>query len=454
MIITNRETGKWYLNPKQGARATWIDEIRLLEEVLDNPLALDKYKLNPYGDKFMYTVLMNYAYTVLRLRGNDVKDYMFNTMREIAIHYNELKPNKLHDKLMNDAFDDYYSYGKKVCYGLIQVTTDDYKDRAYRVNYKPLTLMTSQKYLNVWEFLMGVRPQHIEDDIPFYVSEINTIVELFGHDFNKLLIAFHTILRAKLFESSRLYWESQTFVDEVTGEVVEFQKYSDAKHWNTPCVRERFSSKAVELGQELGIKDRRGLIKVYNEVLNTMFENGLFINTGMMFKTNGTVYSGITHDSNVFTDCGYGHYEFKVKQFDKKSQQVRTVVKTVSKQYLQSALSKSMVGTYKPTFLSLNSNEPLAFTINYYDLTHGYVFNFIEYLVKNKVVTNDFLKQCKNGYRIKVCKECGKRYLVILDGSKQRVPIYCEVCGSPQAIQERKNAQRKAKYKAQKGKVE
>ena len=121
-----KTTHKHYLNPIQNGRATWLDEVRFVEEMIANPLMLDRYGLQPYGEYLTYKMLMNYAYTVKNLRGKDVADFMFNTMRDVAIRYQQLKPNEnrihidllgqKHDfykEMINECFDSYLSYGKK-----------------------------------------------------------------------------------------------------------------------------------------------------------------------------------------------------------------------------------------------------------------------------------------------------------------------------------------------------
>ena len=303
---------KHYLNPIQNGRATWLDEVRFVEEMIANPLMLDRYGLQPYGEYLTYKMLMNYAYTVKNLRGKDVADFMFNTMRDVAIRYQQLKPNEnrihidllgqKHDfykEMINECFDSYLSYGKKVCYGGKE-TTEDYSSKMRYHTYKPLQVRFAHRSLNCYEFLMAVRPQVFTEDIVIYKSEIDEILNVFANDLHKILIAFHVILRAKLFESSRCYWDSVPVVDETTGEVFQRNQNSDAKHWQTPLLREydftyivtgECEKRSRDLKNELGIEDRRGIAKLYTSVIEEMVTVGLLENTSKLLKSDLGGYS-------------------------------------------------------------------------------------------------------------------------------------------------------------------
>lgn len=423
---------KHYLNPTQNGRATWLDEVRFVEEMIKNPLMLDRYGIKPYGSYLTYKMLMNYAYTVLNLRSKDVADFMFNTMREVAVKYNQLKPQKYHDELMLGFFDSYLSYGKKVCYGGSNYT-ETYSGKLRHNVYKPLQLRYSLRALNCWEFLMSVRPQTFTEDIVIYKSEIDAILNVFANDLHKILIAYSVIVRAKLFESSRCYWDSVPIVDEETGEVFKRNQNSEAKHWNTPLLREYdftyiatgyCGTRSHDLKNELGIEDRRGVAKLYTSVIDEMYVCGLLENTSKLLKSNGG-YSQA--DNGKVFDRDYYGVTYTVKDF--KDGETKIKFNKSAKSFLRETEYKSCIGGYKPTFLKLHSDEEVAFTIDYYALTSGYVFEMVEYLVK---INHPCMQGC-NGVKIQVCKECGDRFLVYLDGTKGRTSNYCDKCASGKA---------------------
>ena len=430
---------KHYLSPIQNGRATWLDEVKFVEEMIENPLMLERYGLKPYGEYFTYKLLMCYAYTVLDLRGKDVADFMFNTMREVAIKYQQLK--HIEDKdVMRNMFDGYDSYGKLVCYGGTTYDEDTYKDKTTYTRHIPLQVRMSRKALNCWEFLMSVRPQIFTENIVFYKSEVDAVLNLFDDDLHKILIAFQVILRAKLFESSRCYWDDREVVDEVTGEVFKVNQNSESKHWNTPFIREYDIAYATtgicdkrsrDLKHELGIEDRRGIAPLYNEVIQDMIQAGLIEDISKIGKCNGG-YSQV--DGKVIQQNGY-ETTYTIKDF--KDGKVTYKINRSAKTYLQATLKKDMQGAYKPTFLKLHSDEEVAFEIDYYALTHGYVFDMFEYLcsIKHKSVRD---VKC----RIETCKQCGNRFLVYMDGTKGRTSSYCLECSDIKARLERSRKRR------------
>ena len=452
-------THKHYLNPIQNGRATWLDEVRFVDEMIKNPLMLDRYGLQPYGEYLTYKMLMNYAYTVKNLRDKDVADFMFNTMRDVAIRYQQLKPNanriwtdsygETHDfykELISEYFDGYLSYGKKVCYGGKE-TTETYDGKMREHIYKSLPLRFAQRSLNCWEFLMSVRPQVFTEDIVIYKSEIDEILKVFANDLHKILIAYHVIVRAKLFESSRRYWDNVPVVDEETGEVYQRNQNSEAKHWQTPLLREYDFSYTVtgeckkrsrDLKNELGIEDRRGIAKLYTSVINEMCVCGLLENTSKLLKSDLGDYSQ-AKDDNVFAQEKYtGRITYTVKDF--KDGKTTMKINRSAKSYLKETSQKTMIGAYKPTFLTLHDDsKEIAFTIDYYALTSGYVFEMFEYLVK---INHSSMKDC-NGVKIEVCKECGDRFMVYLDGTKGRTSSYCKECGDIDARLKRSRAKGK-----------
>ena len=453
-----KTTHKHYLNPIQNGRATWLDEVRFVEEMIANPLMLDRYGLQPYGEYLTYKMLMNYAYTVKNLRGKDVADFMFNTMRYVAIRYQQLKPNgnriwtdsygdkrNLYKELIDEYFDGYLSYGKKVCYGGKE-TTEDYSGKVRKQVYTPLQIRFAHRSLNCWEFLMSVRPQVFTEDIVIYKSEIDEILKVFGNDLHKILIAYHVIVRAKLFESSRCYWDSVPVVDEETGEVFQRNQNSDAKHWQTPLLREyafyytgtgKCGKRSRDLKNELGIEDRRGIAKLYTSVINEMVTVGLLENTSKLLKSDLGGYTQ-AKDDNVFTQEKYtGRITYTVKDF--KDGKTTMKINRSAKSYLKETMDKTMIGAYKPTFLTLHDDsKEVAFTINYYALTSGYVFEMFEYLVK---INHSSMKDC-NGVKIEVCKECGNRFMVYLDGTKGRTSKYCHKCSEGKARTKRSRAKK------------
>ena len=422
---------KHYLKPTQNGRATWLDEVKFVEEMIENPLMLERYGLSPYGEYFTYKLLMCYAYTVLDLRGKDVADFMFNTMREVAIKYQQLKPSEFDENIIRNMFDGYNSYGKLVCYGGTTYKEDTYKDKVYYTQHLPLQVRMSRKVLNCWEFLMSVRPQVFTENIVFYKSEVDAILDLFGDDLHKILIAFHVVLRAKLFESSRCYWDNREIVDEVTGEVFKVNQNSDAKHWNTPFIREHdvayvttgvCDKRSRDLKHELGIEDRRGVANLYNEVIIDMQQAGLIEDISKIGKGNGG-YSQV--DGEVIKCDGYG-ITYTVKDF--KDGKVAYKINRDAKTYLQATARKDLQGAYKPTFLKLHSDEEVAFELDYYALTHGYVFDMFVYLCS---ISHKSVRGVK--CRIETCKQCGDRFLVYMDGTKGRTSSYCLKCSDGKA---------------------
>lgn len=451
---------KFRIVPVQDGISTWIDEVRFVEEMIENPLMLDNYirangySLSPYGEKVIYKMLMNYAYSVLDLRGNDVKDFMFNTMRNVAELYHEMKmetsksyrekqerhkkllkewgllslKEELHEYKMKRAFDDWDSYGVKVCYGCKTYREDTYKDKTYYETHVPLPKLESQKALNVWEFLKSVRPQTMAQDIVFYEDELQPILDLYKDDLHKLIIAFSMILRAKLFEQSRCYWDEKTVVDDVTGEVYKVANSCEGSHWNTPCITERKNAvRSSYLIYELGFTDRRGILNLYEEVLQEMFQEGLFRDIGLLMKSEGG-YSQMKASGDIFEFVGTTP-TYTIKDFDMKKKKVKLKRNRSAKTYLRMTQRKDIIGAYKPTFLTLHDDtKKVAFTIDYYKLTHGYVMDFMVYLgsIHHRSVEG-------NRFKIMTCSVCGKRELIMLDGKKGKMPKYCEECGTPKA---------------------
>ena len=452
---------KFKIVPTQESFATWIDEVRFVEEMIENPLMLNRFKhengysrpsINPYGSEMIYKMLMNYAYTVLGLRGKAVKEFMFNTMKNVAQCYHEMMMEidkkyaerendsfykKLcgcsrHEHNMKRAFDDWDSYGVRVCYGCEVTYEDRYKDRTYYTTYTPMMLLQSRKCLNVWEFLQSVRPQTMAQDIVIYEDELQAILDLFGDDLHKILIAYSMIVRAKLFEQSRCYWDNKTVVDDVTGEVFSVSQTSEAKHWNTPCITERMNRRSSYLIKELGFEDRRGILNLYGEVLKEMFQAELFEDTWLLMKGNGGC---LQTQYKIFDNDGY-RYSYTIKDFDMKKKKVKLKRGRSAKGYVKATMSKDMIGSYKAKFLTLHDDtKKVALIIDYYTLTHGYVLDLVEYLGNIGHMSVE-----KNKFRIITCSDCGKRSLVVMDGKKGKMPKYCEECGSPKAKMRRKRS--------------
>lgn len=467
-VSSLKKGDKFRIVPVQRGISTWIDEVRFIEEMMENPLMLDRYvrangdKLSPYGEKVIYKMLMNYAYSVLDLRGNDVKNFMFHTMRNVAERYHEIKmetdkhyaqeqdrfraygaTTTVHDYNMKRAFDDWDSYGVKVCYGCKTSWEDSYKDRIYYETHVPLPMMLSQKALNVWEFLKSVRPQTMAQDIVIYEDELQPILDLYEDDLHKLLIAYSMIIRAKLFEQSRCYWDEKTIVDDVTGEVFSVSNSCEGSHWNTPCITEyknyrRFGkhNRSSYLIYELGFTDRRGVLNLYHEVLMDMYESGLFEDIRLLMKSRGG-YSQTSGSAEALFDYMGTTPTYTIKDFDMKKKKVKLKRDRSAKTYLRMTCGRDLIGAYKPTFLTLHDDtKKVAFTIDYYKLTHGYILDFMEYLgtIKHKTVEG-------NKFRIATCSECGERQLILMDGKKGKMPKYCEECGSPKAKMKRKRAE-------------
>lgn len=428
---------KHYLKPTQNGRATFLDEVRFVEEMIENPLMLERYGLEPYFEKMLYKFLMDYAYTVLDLRGKDVADYMFNTMREVAVKWQELKG--IEDKdLMENAFDYYMSYGEKVCYGGQETTWNNYTDKHFTHTYKPMQLMYAQQSINCWEFLMSVRPLTFTENIVIYKSEVDKILEVFGDDLHKILVAYYFIVRAKLYESSRCYWDNVPVVDKETGEVFKRNQNSEAKHWNTPFTRERNmaykhgirGTRSRLVKHELGIEDKRGIATIYNEVAEELFNAGLFIDISKLSQRDvGNIYV----DDDLFDDYGY----CTVKDFDKKTGEV-VVKEKNGRTCAKGSWDKAKIGAYKPTFLKLHSDEEVAFELDYYTFTHGYVFDMFVYLCS---INHSTVKGVK--CRIETCKECGNRFLVYMDGTKGRTSSYCVECSDSSARMRRSRAKKR-----------
>jgi hypothetical protein len=400
-----KKTDLFYVNP-QLDKTTLFDEKRFVE----NYLAFPKETLDFYGipyrlNKMVFTFLFKYGYTILGLRNYGrsynskemfLSDWVFNTVKEKALECGLTQDEitaTFGTSRIDNTYASYVCYGRQGQYGLFGNIPDKLRNQC----------------LNDYEFERMMKPFEIHT-IHIYKEEVDAILEVFGDDYRKVIIALHMIMRAKQFQANLM-----------TKDVVE------GKYWWTPCVRDSSQCRrkswywnGIEeepthktkrthsryFKHELGVEwkvangtDRKSVITLYNEVYDTLVECGLFIQNDF----NG----GLKGLNGVARYVG----EFKAHKICK----------------ARINWSKQKTRAYKPTFLELERDEVPVITITYEDYINGYVLNFIEYLTNSGASCMKPYNKCK----VVTCKDCGKRFSVLYDGrSKGKTSSYCVNCGS------------------------
>ena len=413
MIITDRVeiTEKFYINPN--GKMSLIDELKFVEEYLENPLdTLTKYGFKPtLNSKTVYTFLFKYGYTVLGLRNKsnsfkgemELSDWVYNTAKTQTLKY----MSKEETELIFGSNKTVRTFASLCCYGEVGKNGVLYNNIPYNIR---------RKCLNDWEFEREMTPFQIRE-VFVYKSEVDEILNLFD-DYRYIVIALHMIVRAKQFQAHRLLFEGDLAINEGT-------------YWWTPCVYEsrqlgtEKKTHSKRLKGELGVEwkrmnksDRKSVITIYREVYNLMVENGLFISNDHNLEFGLKGFSRISK----YTD------EYKAKQICEARMHDGKVMN---------------VKAYRPTFLTMEGEDEIAFVVTPQDYKKGVIFKFLEFLV------NDVQHECVKPFvkcKIMDCKDCGKRFAVLYDGkTKGKTPSYCKDCSTDSAKSRRKREKAKQK---------
>ena len=418
MIISSlKDTHRFYVSPKQNGRMTTIDERRFVMDLLEQPKeTLDRYGMEIHTSRFIIQCLTKYAYTELKLTNmKDNQQWVFNTMKKLAV---EVYGDVFHNDTtaipysnewfnVNSTREDEYKVMVKHSFepnGYVHtVVFGEYG--IYGKRFGSLFQRKQNKTFNKFELAIEMRLLRMDNDIVFYKHEIDTLLATFD-TFHELMVAFALLVRAKFFEMSRVWYEENGH-----------QELLDNKHWWTPCIRERHERL---LCQELGFAPSHvGVVKMsmhdlLEQVLTKMDEAHLieYNNSHMCNLDRFKAY-----------DNGFSiHYDYIQKEWDYEAN-------GFTYEHDATQMLKQRQGqAYRPTFLTVNSDDEVAFSISYEDYTHGYVFNFIQYLCEIK-------HPCMEGMKCRVftCKECGKRVCELIEvgtETRGRKSCLCEVCGS------------------------
>lgn len=405
-----KNTHRFYVKPIQNGKMTTIDEIRFINELLnDTAKTCEKYDIQLAYSVFVATTLTKYAYTELGItERKDNERYVFETMKQLAmnVYGDDLFTRKY------ETFDEVYSTASYVKHsfecGYIHTVIFGKYDRHGRL-YGGIFHKRQAKTFNKFELAIELRPLRIERDIVFYKSEIDKLLEVFD-DFHDLMVAFGLMVKAKVFENSRMWYEENGH-----------QALLESKHWWTPCNRNKQTNVFCgEIGfapSKIGVV-KESMMHMQNRILNTMNEHGLVVFEETLGITSSLKSSG-------FKVSRYGINEFieyKCRKWD------WTHKRYTDWQDATYMLKQRQGHAYKMLFLHHESDDEVAFNITYDEYTHGYVFNLIEYLCEIKHPCMERMK-C----RVFTCKHCGKRVCELIElGTERRgrKSNLCSECGS------------------------
>ena len=419
------ETDLFYAKPVDG-KTSQFDEKRFVESYLEKPKeTLDKYGIRYDLNKMVYTFLFKYGYTVLGLRNYGrsyesetmyLSDWVFNTVREKAVECG-LTEEEIRSKFGSSKVSD--TYATYVCYGKLGKNGTLFGNIPDNIR---------SQCLNDYEFVRMMKPFEIQT-VYIYKDEVDKVLEVFGDDYRKVILALQMIMRAKHFQADRLMFDGvEVLVRADRG--YEDMTIIESRYWYTPCVRESstmkvdswFDSHEYDSGvktqrmpsryfkPQLGIHwdkangtDRKNVMVLYNEVVDEMVQHGLFE------KSND--YNG-----------GLAGIESIAKYVDERKASKICLARIYAKE--------QPTNCYRPTFLTLEKDEVPVITITYDDYEKGYIFNFIEYLCSINAQCVKPYNKCK----IVECKQCGKRFGVLYDGrSKGKTSSYCVDCSDGKA---------------------
>lgn len=431
-----KESNKFYVSPIQNGRMTTIDEYRFVIDLLEHPKeTLDRFDIVLHQSRFVIQCLTKYAYTELKLTNmKDNQHWVNATMRELAkdiygddvfssnsnvVPYSEAwfnfefsfeKKEDENKKWIKHSFEP-NGYVNKVIFGEYGL---------YGRKYGSMFQRKQDKTFNRYELAIEMRPLRLDNDIVLYKHEIDALLATFDN-FHELLVAYALVVRAKFFEMSRVWYEENGH-----------QALLESKHWWTPCVRdkqERLFCK--ELGfapSHIGVV-KKSMHDLLEQVLNKMEEEYLI-------TYNSTRYCNL--EKFKAYDTGYSrHYDYIQKKWDFEAN-------GFTYEHDATQMLKQRQGhAYRPIFLTLDSDTEVAFSISYEEYTHGYVFNFIQYLCEIK-------HPCIEGMKCRVftCKGCGKRVCELIEvGSETRgrKSSLCEECGSVNGRKARSRSKKSVK---------
>ena len=419
-----KETDLFHVKPVDG-KTSQFDEKRFVESYLEKPKeTLDKYGIRYDLNKMVYTFLFKYGYTVLGLRNYGrsyesetmyLSDWVFDTVREKAVECG-LSEQDVRDKFGSSKVSE--TYATYVCYGKLGKNGTLFGNIPDNIR---------SQCLNDYEYVRMMKPFEI-NTIYIYKDEVDKVLEVFGDDYRKVILALQMIMRAKHFQADRQMFDGvEVLVRADRG--YEDMTIIESRYWYTPCVRE---SSMIRVGSwydndntdcikcermpsryfkpQLGVHwdkangtDRKNVMVLYNEVVDEMEQCGLF-EKPKDFNGGLRGYDGV--DKYVSED--------KAKKI--------CLARTYAKE--------QPTNCYRPTFLTLEKDEVPVITITYDDYVKGYIFNFIEYLCSIHAQCVKPYNKCK----IVECKDCGKRFGVLYDGrSKGKTSTYCVDCSDSKA---------------------
>ena len=414
-----KNSHKFHVKPSQNLRMTTLDEHRFVQDLLAEPKELlEKCGMEIHQSGYLVKLLTKYAFTELGIK--DMKDnqrWVLNTMKDLAkkIYGDDVFTSKVVspyslDFFSFDSFEDREGNVKKdvkhsfepngYAYTCIFGTCGLYGSRYGSVYHR-----IKNKVFNEYELDIEMRLLRFEKDIVFYKNEIKVLIGIFD-TFHELLVAYSLLLKAKVFETSRVWYGENGH-----------QELLESKHWWTPCPRDKAYKVFCD---ELGFAPSK--VGVVEKSMNDLIKDVLV----KMEQANLIVYnsSKFANEKNFkITKLGNSYqYEYIQRKWDFYDGGYRNEHDATTMRKLREGHA------YKPIFLELDSEDEVAFSLNYEEYTHGYVFNFIQYLCEIKHPCMERMK-C----RIFSCKECGERVLELIpldEERRGRKSAYCPTCAS------------------------
>lgn len=402
-----KNTHRFYVNPTQDGKMSTIDEVKFVEQLLTDTVGTcERYGIQIPYSVFVATTLTKYAYTVLGItERKENEQYVFNTMKQLAINvYGDDLFTGKHEMFSTKG----YAKHSFEAYGYIHTVIFGKYDSHGRL-YGGIFHRRQAKTFNKFELAIELRPLRFERDIVFYKSEINKILDVFD-SFHDLVVAFSFLVKAKVFENSRMWYEQNGH-----------QELLESKHWWTPynrnCQKKIFCKEIGFAPSKVGVV-QESMSDMQIRVLSTMHEHGL-----VLFELKDGVQSSLKESGFKISRYGFNTFvEYKCRKWD------WTHKCYTDWQDASYMLKQRQGNAYKALCLQYESDDEVAFSITYDEYVHGYVFNFIEYLCEIKHPCMERMK-C----RIFTCKHCGKRVCELIElgtETRGRKSNSCTECGS------------------------
>lgn len=450
MIITDRVSvnSKWYVNPRQGGKTfNIVSEVKFVEDLLneDNNVKeildrwqIDETALRLYND-FMIGMFFKYGYTMLRLNRNQTRQWAYeNLMSVIDRWLVDYKEEKIAEAKKNNMYkttgsswewwlemvDSDVKHTRRAieerinlkCFGEYENMINIHNGSERRVRKYDYISYVNYGTLNSYEFDIRMRPLQFEEPLYFYEDELRAICDI-CNDVHELVVAWQMIVKAKQYESSRKWYDDKGF-----------RKLYDTRRWWTPLYRNKHAVK------DLGIAPSKTHTKQgYNILLYSVYNS--FVEAGLFEANKDRDYSWLKIERKPDGEILGASVIGKVR----KNGTLKEYTTVISSKRLR-RIKAGENSAYKPTFLTLQKDEAPVITLDYYEVTHGFVFELYEFLSAHKELRDKFLEG--NKVQIKTCSECGHRFMVILDGEKGRAPKHCAECGTPKAKMKRSRAKK------------